>query len=228
MSATSSPRAPAVLPDLIETLRVDADGRMPLLDRHMARLQASCAALGHRSDAARVRAEVLTAAGTAQGPGPHRLRLLHHPDGTLTLRTAPLPPLPTPQGVCLWTSRLSSGESMLRHKTTHRPWYDDITEWLARHPDLFDAVLCNERGELCEGSRTNVYLQMGGTWFTPPVDCGCLPGVQRAALLDAGLVQERILYEDDMRRASRIRLSNALRGWMDVEFRLGAKAAPAR
>jgi 4-amino-4-deoxychorismate lyase len=215
----------AVLPDLIETMRVDPDGRVPLLDRHMARLQASCAALGHRWDAEAARDRILTASGAADGPGPHRLRLLHHADGTATVRTFPLPPLPQPQGVCLWTTRLSSSEKLLRHKTTHRPWYDSVTEWLAAHPDIFDTLFCNERGELCEGSRTNVYLLLGGTWFTPPVSCGCLPGVQRAALLDAGLAQERVLYEDDVPRASRIRLSNALRGWMDVEFRLGARAS---
>ncbi|WP_427184770.1 aminotransferase class IV family protein [Bordetella bronchialis] len=211
-------------PDLIETMRVDEDGRIPLLARHLERLRTSCAALGHAWDANQVRDQVLTAAGAAQGPGPHRLRLLHHADGTLTLRTFPLPALPQPQGVCLWSARLSSAEVLLRHKSTHRPWYEAITAWLAGHPDIFDALFCNERGELCEGSRTNVYLQMGGVWFTPPVSCGCLPGVQRAALLDAGLVRERILYEDDVPRASRIRLSNALRGWMDVEFRLGARA----
>jgi 4-amino-4-deoxychorismate lyase len=211
-------------PDLIETMRVDVDGRVPLLDRHLDRLGASCRALDYPWDEAALRGQVLTAAGTADGPGPHRLRLLQHPDGSCTVRTAPLPELPMPQGVCLWSARLASGEPMLRHKTTHRPWYDGITEWLAGHPDIFDALFCNERGELCEGSRTNVYLLMGGVWFTPPVDCGCLPGVQRAALLDAGRVQERILYEDDVQRASRIRLSNALRGWMDVELRLGARA----
>ncbi|CAM3471999.1 putative branched-chain-amino-acid aminotransferase [Bordetella sputigena] len=215
-------------PDLIETIRIDEDGRMPLLERHLDRLRASCVALAHAWDADDVRGRLLAAAGTAEGPGPHRLRLLHHADGTLTIRTAPLPPLPAPQGVCLWTTRLSSDEALLRHKTTHRPWYDSITEWLTRHPDLFDVLFCNERGELCEGSRTNVYLQLGGAWFTPPIECGCLPGVQRAALLDAGLARERILYEDDVRRATRIRLSNALRGWMDVEFRLGAKASTTR
>jgi 4-amino-4-deoxychorismate lyase len=215
---------PPASPDLIETMRVDSDGRVPLLDRHMLRLQTSCTALRHACDIAAVRAQVLTAAGMAESPGPQRLRLLHHADGTLTIQASPLPPLPEPQGVCLWTSRLASGEALLRHKTTYRPWYGGITEWLAGHPDIFDALFCNERGELCEGSRTNVYLMLGGTWFTPPLSCGCLPGVQRAALLDDGLAQERVLYEDDVRRASRIRLSNALRGWMDVDFRLGAKA----
>lgn len=215
-------------PDLIETMRVDSDGRIPLLGGHMARLKASCLAVGHPWDEAAIRGDVLTAAGTAEGAGPHRLRLLHHADGRWTIQTSPLPDLPAPQGVCLWSARLASGEPLLRHKSTHRPWYDDITQWLASHPDIFDALFCNERGELCEGSRTNVHLMLGGVWFTPPVSCGCLPGVQRAALLDAGRVQERILYEDDVHRATRIRLSNALRGWMDVELRLGAKARPGR
>jgi 4-amino-4-deoxychorismate lyase len=111
---------------------------------------------------------------------------------------------------------LDSTQPLLRHKTTHRPWYDDVTNWLASHPGVFDAILANERGELCEGSRTNLYLLLGGKWFTPPVSCGCLPGVQRAALLDEGLVEERLLYEDDLSRARGIRLSNALRGWMSV------------
>lgn len=210
--------------ELIETMRVEPDGRVPLLAGHLERLCRSCAALGHVWDEADVRTRILTAAGAAQGPGPHRLRLLHRRDGSVAIQTSPLPPLPEPQGVCLWTTRLPSGEPLLRHKTTHRPWFAGIAEWLAAHPDIFDVLFCNERGELCEGSRSNVYLLMGGTWFTPPVSCGCLPGVQRAALLQAGTVQERILYEDDVARATRIRLSNGLRGWMDVELKLGAKA----
>lgn len=206
-------------PHLIETMRVDADGRVPLLDRHLARLEASCAALGRPCHAADIRNAVLTAAGMAATPGPHRLRMLVDPAGTPAIQTAPLPDLPETPSVRLWQDRLASAEPMLRHKTTYRPWYDDVTTWLAAHPLVFDAVLCNERGELCEGSRTNVYLQLAGKWFTPPIECGCLPGVQRAALLDAGLVEERLLYADDFPRARRIRLSNALRGWMDVDWR---------
>jgi 4-amino-4-deoxychorismate lyase len=203
-------------PDLIETMRVDIDGRVPLLDRHIHRLHTSCIALGHLGDMTNARNQILTAAGMADGLGPHRLRLLHHANGTFSLHMSPLPPLPKPQGVCLWTTQLLSNEPLLRHKTTYRPWYGGITEWLVDHPDIFDALCCNERGELCEGSRTNVYVLLGETWFTPPISCGCLPGVQRAVLLEEGRVQERILYEDDVHRARGIRLSNALRGWMDV------------
>jgi 4-amino-4-deoxychorismate lyase len=211
-------------PSLIETMRVQADGRIPLLDLHMSRLQASGKALGYACDSAAIRAAVLTSAGMPAEPGPQRLRLLLDAAGTHHIQTFHLPALPPGQGVCLWPARLQSAQPLLRHKTTHRPWYDEVTSWLGAHTDIFDAVLSNERGELCEGSRTNVYLLLAGTWYTPPLECGCLPGVQRTALLDAGLARERILYEDDFNRAGGVRLSNALRGWFDATPRHGARA----
>lgn len=214
----------APVPMLIETMRVQEDGRIPLLDGHLLRLQASSRALGYPCQREAVRAAVLTAAGMPAQPGPQRLRLLLDETGRHQLQTFHLPDLPPGQGACLWPTRLQSSQPLLRHKTTHRPWYDEVTQWLGAHTDIFDAILSNERGELCEGSRTNVYLQLAGAWYTPPLECGCLPGVQRAALLEAGLVQERILYEDDFNRATGLRLSNALRGWFEALPRHGARA----
>lgn len=72
---------------------------------------------------------------------------------------------------------------------------------------------------MCEGSRSNVYLRLGEHWYTPPVDCGCLPGVQRAELLEAGQAKEKVLTLADLHAADGIRLSNALRGWIDVTLR---------
>ncbi len=73
-------------------------------------------------------------------------------------------------------------------------------------------------GLVCYGSLSNFYLKGGGNGSPPPLDCGCLPGVQRAELLERGWVEERLLYEDDFPRARGIRLSNALRGWFDVQW----------
>ena len=60
---------------------------------------------------------------------------------------------------------------------------------------------------------------MDGHWYTPPVDSGCLPGVQRGELLDTGNVRERVLTLADLHAADEIRLSNALRGWFTVTLR---------
>jgi para-aminobenzoate synthetase/4-amino-4-deoxychorismate lyase len=40
----------------------------------------------------------------------------------------------------------------------------------------FDAVFLNEKGELTEGARTNVFVERGGVLMTPPLAAG-LPNV---------------------------------------------------
>jgi len=203
-------------PELIETLLVDAEGEMPLLARHLARLQASCAALDYPCDSNAVERDLRMAAVSLVTPGPHRLRLLLGRTGHRHIQTAPLPALPAGLQAMLSDQTLDSREPLLRYKTTHRPWYADATAWLATHPAVFDMLFLNQRGELCEGSRTNVYLQVRGVWYTPPADSGCLPGVQRAELLESGQAHERVLTVADLHAAQGMRLSNALRGWFDV------------
>jgi 4-amino-4-deoxychorismate lyase len=205
-------------PRLIETLRVDADGRMPLLPWHLERLGHSCTELDYHWSIDRVqRAIARAAAGLSEG-SMHRLRVLVSDNGDVDIDASVLDPLHTLPWVGLAPTRLDSREVLLRHKTTHRPWYDDTQAWCAAHADYFDLLHLNERDELCEGSRTNVYVLTEDGWLTPPVDSGVLPGVQRAALLDEEKVKERVLSLDDLQSARGLRLSNALRGWFDVRF----------
>ena len=206
-------------PELIETILVDAERRVPLLARHLARLEASCQALGYAWGGRAVEGDIMITALGLSTPGPHRLRLLVARDGSRSIQTAPLPPLPPAQEAMLAPEALRASEPLLRYKTTYRPWYTKTIEWLPSHPHIFDLLYLNERGELCEGSRSNVYLRLDGDWYTPPVDCGCLPGVQRAELLDTGRVEERVLSLADLHAAEEIRLSNALRGWFPVTLR---------
>jgi len=205
-------------PQLIETIRVDSQGRIPLLERHLARLAASSSALGYVCVQAQVRNAIQAARASLPRDTEHRLRLLLDCHGSLAITTAPLPALSAAPHVALAPQRLPADALWLRHKTTHRPWFDAASEWLAQHPDHFDLIFCNQHDHLCEGSRSNVYLLLDGRWCTPPADCGLLPGVQRAEILAAGLAVERRLTLDDLHRAQGIRLSNALRGWFDVAW----------
>ena len=65
---------------------------------------------------------------------------------------------------------------MLYHKTTRRDRYEDH---LSRHPEADDVVLVNEAGEVTETTIANIVARLEGTWCTPPLDSGCLPGVYR-------------------------------------------------
>ena len=68
------------------------------------------------------------------------------------------------------------------------------------------------RGELCEGSRSNIVLRQGGRFYTPPLSSGLLNGVYRQFLLQKGAIQERVLYAKDLENASAIYCINSVRG----------------
>jgi branched-chain amino acid aminotransferase len=54
---------------------------------------------------------------------------------------------------------------------------------VAKESGAGEAIFPNTRGELCEGTGTNVFVVTGGVLRTPPEDSGCLMGVTRALIL---------------------------------------------
>ena len=54
----------------------------------------------------------------------------------------------------------------------------------AKEAGAGEAIFPNTRGELCEGTGTNVFVVTGGVLRTPPESSGCLLGVTRALILD--------------------------------------------
>jgi 4-amino-4-deoxychorismate lyase len=205
--------------ELIETMRADSQGQISMLVGHLQRLQTSALSLGFNWPG---RAAVEQAIQTAllkmtTFTESTRVRLLMTSDGKLQITTAPLPALQERPLIALAPLTLDSHESLLQHKTTHRPWYDPTTQWLASHHDFFDLIFMNERAELCEGSRSNIYIKQGNDWVTPPLACGLLGGVMREHLLSTHQVREAVLTRTDFEQpAARLRLSNGLRGWFDV------------
>lgn len=205
-------------PSLIETMRLE-HGQIALLSGHLRRLTASSATLGYACDAPAVQAQILERCAELDPHQSFRIRLLLARDGHCQISATPLDPTLEPVHIVLQPKPLSADLLWLAHKTTHRPWYEPIQIWLTEHPNIFDVIVSNPQGELCEGSRSTVYVQNDqGFWLTPPLNCGVLPGVQRQALLDAGQVREATLSPADMRAASALRVSNALRGWLDARL----------
>jgi para-aminobenzoate synthetase / 4-amino-4-deoxychorismate lyase len=205
---------------LIETMKWQAETGYWLLDRHLARLGASAAQLGFACDGAAVRAE-LGALAARLGGGVHRVRLLLAADGGIALGHTVLDDaaLPPPLRVA-WASRpVDSEDPLLRHKTTRRDLYD--TELARVKGEGGDEVLfVNQRGEVTEGSWTNLFVEIGGRLHTPPVASGLLPGTFRQSLLDdpaTGLV-ETVLQPEEVRQAGRLYLSNSVRGLMPARL----------
>ena len=195
---------------LIETLRCEA-GHYPRLESHLARLRASAAWFGFACDAFAARRQL--AAQPADGV--YRVRLTLSKGGEIAVSSQLLPPAPPgPRFALLAERAIRSDDPLRRHKTTARSRYDAALAGIASRPELFDVVFLNERGEVAEGARSNVFVERAGVLLTPPVSSGALPGVLRADLIAAGRAREAVLVPSDLDGG--FFLGNALRGLVSV------------
>ncbi|OED17926.1 chorismate-binding protein [Burkholderia sp. A2] len=216
---------------LFETTAATRTDGIRHLDRHLARLQRSADAFGFRFDADALRREIDARCAALDGDGAYRMKLALAKDGTIEIAAAPLKALPAgPVGVLLASAHgfapTRADDPLLLHKTTRRTEYDRA--WQAAEAlGGFDMLFVNERGEVTEGGRSNVFVKLDGVWVTPPLSCGVLPGVQRGVLLDDPAVgaKERVLTLDDVLNADELMICNALRGPMAARLLHGC--APA-
>jgi para-aminobenzoate synthetase/4-amino-4-deoxychorismate lyase len=204
---------------LFETMRASRAGGCAHLQRHLARLAASAQYFGFGYEEANVRAAV-DAACAALPEGAHALKLVLAFDGSASITSSPLAPWPQPVTVLLAAQPTHSDDLFLRHKTSLRERYDSA--WRAAQAEgAFDMLFYNERGELTEGGRSNVFLLLDGAWLTPRLNSGVLPGVMRSVLLDdpTWAAREARLTVDDLVRAQQLVVCNALRGAMPASLR---------
>ncbi len=97
----------------------------------------------------------------------------------------------------------------------------------ARAAGFDEALLFNSKGELVEGSRTNIFLVKDNVLLTPPIKSGCLPGVTRQIVLDRARQLKlhraiRPLKPQDLLESDEAFVTNALIGIMPLT-RLGSK-----
>ncbi|MFM0427937.1 aminodeoxychorismate synthase component I [Paraburkholderia aspalathi] len=205
--------------ELFETMYATREEGVRHLSRHLARLSASAATLGFKLDDENdIRAQIAEKCAALPMQTPHRMRLALSKDGTLQITTAVLTPLTdSTVGVLLGLNHnfpaTDANDPLLRHKTTRRAEYD--RGWReAEAKGAFDTLFFNERGELTEGGRSNVFVKLAGRWWTPPLESGVLPGIMRGVLLeDTDLrAAERVLTRVDVQNAEALLVCNALRG----------------
>jgi branched-chain amino acid aminotransferase len=174
--------------------------------RHLDRLERSLRGLGlpvpDRAYVERACDEVIAAAGATDG----RLRLTvtggvgppgsgrgDGPCTVLATLTAVDPVPPAADVITVpWTRNENSPLAGL--KTTS---YGENVVALARAKEAgaHEAIFANTRGELCEGTGTNIAVVVGGRLVTPPLSSGCLAGVTRALAIEhCGIVEETVPY----------------------------------
>ncbi len=195
--------------ELFETLRHDPARGFRHLDRHLARLSGSAAYFGFTFDERAV-LEALQAEAARFPDRAARVRVAVDRAGRIDVGGSPLVPSTEPVRVAVDRDHpVDPADAMLFHKTTRRAPYEQAR---ARHPDVDDVLLVNDRGEITESTIANVAALLEGTWVTPPLDAGLLPGVGREVALEEGWLRERTIRADDLSRAEALELVSDVRG----------------
>ena len=207
----------AEVPDgtrLIETFGWTPEAGFMRLEHHLARMARSARALGFVFDEKAAR-------GLIRGGGKRALRCrLTLGAGGFEFSSAEIAPFDGVWRVALHPERLQSGNPWLAHKTTQRSLYDMARENLPEGIDEW--IFLNERGEVCEGTITNLFVTLEtGETVTPPLSCGLLPGVLRATLIEEGRVREVKFGLAELRRARALQVGNSLRGLISAELVAG-------
>lgn len=197
---------------LLETLRWTPEDGCVLLDRHIARLEATADYFDVPLDLAAVKREFEALSGGAPGL---RVRLLVAQDGAVSLEQFPFVAVEGPLRVCLARTPVDAADPFLYHKTTRRAVYDQAR---GDAPGFDEVVLWNANGEVTEATTANVVVELNGVRVTPPVASGLLAGTYRAELLARGEVVERRITVDELSTASGLWLINSVQGMRVAEL----------
>ena len=80
-----------------------------------------------------------------------------------------------------------------------------------------EMVILNQKGEICEGSATNIYLLKGRKLYAPGKNSGCIPGVMRKQVIDIALrggieVEDEAIKPELLNAADEVFFTNTLIG----------------
>ena len=220
---------------VFETCKV-VDGEVFALSRHLRRLRTSATGLGLRYDEAAVRSGV--AAVTAGSTGYSRLRITltggpapygsGRGDAAPSLLVASVPwhgwDATASVAVVPWTRNERSATAGIEDDVVRR---ERRRAAPGRHElGASEAIFANTRGELCEGTGSNVFVGIGGRLVTPPLDSGCLPGITRELILEwLGDIEERALPVSALAGADEAFLASSTRDVQPIRLVDGRAAA---
>lgn len=186
---------------IIETIKVE-NGKLLYEKEHFKRMENSAKHFGFKFAYPQI---------TPKQDG--ILRLLLNKNGEISEEFKPLIKSKTNK-ISISPIKINSQNEFLYHKTTYRPWYYDSYQKIA-NGEIYDEIFFNEKGELTEGARSNIILQINGKLHTPPVKCGLLDGIFKKSMKN---ISEKILYKKDLENAEKIFCVNSVRGIVEVKL----------
>ncbi|MBM9401220.1 aminotransferase class IV [Gluconacetobacter azotocaptans] len=208
---------------VFETMRV-AHGRIAHVARHLDRLcQGAEVLMFPRPDLDRVedalrqvvRRNDMTDGSLrltlTRGCGPRGVMPPAQPSPTLLVTPALPPATPPPPAHMIVSTQIRRDEASPLSRIKSLNYLPNILARLeAARQGGDEALMLNLAGRVAEASASTVVIHRQGRLVTPPVAEGALPGIARAVLLAAGMLDEAPLELDDLRQADGVFLTSSL------------------
>jgi branched-chain amino acid aminotransferase len=215
---------------LFETMRARG-GTVFRLDAHLDRLCAGARVFGIPVPPG-LRDHVAAASRTAftygyehasvrltvsRGPAPPGLAPPRHPAPTIALAIAPLTPANEPRPLVATMASARRNEHALTSGLKTLAYTESVLALShARAAGADDAIFLDTAGHVSEATASNIFAVIDGTLVTPPLSCGVLPGITRAAVLEMApslgiSAREREITEPEIAMASELFLTSSIR-----------------
>ena len=206
---------------VFESVRVTA-GQAFAVGRHLARLGRSAEALGLNLPATVELRTAVTAVLAATGITEGRLRITAtsgpggfssaRPAGPATVVVAAEESPPWSPHVAVVTVPWPRNERGAAAGVKTISYAENVVALRRAHAaGAGEAIFANTRGELCEGTGTNVFLVLNGRLLTPPLSVGCLAGVTRDLALEITDAAEETVPLSALAEASEAFLTSTTR-----------------
>jgi para-aminobenzoate synthetase/4-amino-4-deoxychorismate lyase len=201
--------------EIFETMKYE-NGEIKFLDEHILRMKSAANYFLFRFDEKKIRKQIESVISEIRKRQSIKIRLELNKWGKVRIDVSNISRLPKNVSVIVSQNKINSQDKFRYFKTTNRKLYD---EEYSRYNSkgFYEVLYLNERDELVEGSRTNLFFRKADCLYTPSLESGSLPGVFRKYFIEKHLdVFENNIKIEDLINADELLLTNALRGEVKV------------
>lgn len=194
--------------ELLETMLFQ-NGKIFLLSYHLRRLKNAAEYFLFQYDEKRIVERLKSISSEFDSKQKYKIRLLLNKWGKVKIESGKIEPAENKSKIILSKTYRNIGDKFLYHKTTNRPWDEELSN--AKQDGFDEVIFINGNDELLEGAISNLIIEKDGKLFTPPLSLGILNGCYRQSLLDNQKCEEKLLRIDDLKNAEKIILCNSVR-----------------
>ena len=206
---------------LIETMLLSKKTGIFLFELHLKRLKQSAEFFGFPCSLKKIKAMLHKKTNNLPGNQEYKLRLLLNNADNVHITISAITkirPKASSRQIIICPHRINKHNPFLYHKTTCRSLYNRQLNKYKKF-GFYDILFLNRNKQVCEGAISNVFIKKSGIYYTPPINCGMLPGVFREYFIKQNKkVREKILYIEDLKKADVIYCANSVKGMVRVRL----------